>query len=457
MGRRVIIVGGGATGTAAFLAIVRHRAAASVDIVDPRPPGRGVVFDTTSPTFLCNTSAGVMSLNPERPNEFVHYLRRRGLAVGPDDFVPRRLVAEYCVDSYRRHAELARHIPDRARSLARRGSGYVVALEGGGELRADDVIVCTGTGPPVVPGLVRRHLGRPGLFPSSYPEPSLEPDARVLVLGTRLSAIDATLSLCLRGHRVTMASRSGRLPAVRTRIRRAAPLDRAAFLGLDLTDPALPSRVLRLVRRATSRPLAEQTSSATNPMVRLRQEIELAEAGHVDWQDVIPELIELMNDRLSTVDDSVRRTALSRCELLITRYVSAFPLRNARRLLHEFDRGAATLARGVPLQIEPDGDRWCVRWPDGVERFDAIVCATGYHPPVLSCHGTVLRLDRPGSVPELGTDLRMRFPGSADAERIWLLGTTSYLRVPVVNYLRTAADQADAIARSMVVPARRAA
>lgn len=101
---RVVIIGGGAAGTAAFVALVRHRAAGSIDVVDPRPPGGGVVFGAAGPGLLCNTSAGVMSLDPADPNGFVRYLRASGVPATPDDFVPRELVGRYCGDAFREHA-----------------------------------------------------------------------------------------------------------------------------------------------------------------------------------------------------------------------------------------------------------------------------------------------------------------------------------------------------------------
>lgn len=456
---RVVIIGGGAAGTAAFVALVRHRTAGSVDVVDPRPPGSGIVFGAAGPGLLCNTSAGVMSLDPEDPDGFVRYLRESGVPATPDDFVPREMVGRYCGDVFRDHARgiAHRHVAARAVRVARHGAGYRVDLADGEHLTADDVVVATGTGPPVVPAMVRDHVGQPGLFATVDPVGlgELAPGSSVLVLGSRLSAVDATLLLCGRGHRVAMTSRTGRLPAVRTRIGDGVPLDGSALAGLDLTDPALPLALLRLVRRAVGRPLREQVSTATDPVARLRAEIALARDARIPWQDVIAELIDWTNTRLATVDRQVREAAMARCATLISRYISAFPLENAERLAAELDRGTAELRRDHPTRIAPDGGGWTAWWPNGTRsRYDAVVCATGFHPPALSCGRHELRLDTPPIVaPRVEPDLRLRFPRGAAPERIWLLGTTSYSRVPIVNYLRTAVDQADAIARAMAARA----
>jgi 2-polyprenyl-6-methoxyphenol hydroxylase-like FAD-dependent oxidoreductase len=450
--RRFVIVGGGATGTAAALALHRHGLAGLVDIVDPNPPGRGIVFDTTGSTLLCNTSVGVMSLHADRPHDFLDYLHRRGLPATLADFVPRRLVSEYCVDAI---AGLARHVRARAVAVMVDADRYRVVLHDGSSIPADDVIVCTGTGPPLVPCSLRRHVGRPGLFTSLYPTDALlaalRAGSRVLILGTRLSAIDAALVLTAHGHRVVLASRSGELPAVRTRVYHTgrAPLDHAAFARLDPRDPALPRQVLSLIRRATG-PLV--TSLAADPLERLRQETALAIAGRIPWQDTIAELIDLIN--MSTMDHW--DAALTSCRHLIARYVSAFPLANAQRLLAAIDNGSVTLAPPAPLRIEPHAGTWQATWPSAVERFDAVVCATGYQPPLLAARPGVLRLDTRGVAPDLDHSLRLL--GGPTPERIWLLGTTSHPRVPITNYLRTAVTQAAALARTVAAyPSQQAA
>lgn len=64
--------------------------------------------------------------------------------------------------------------------------------------------------------------------------------------------------------------------------------------------------MLRLARRAVSRPLREQVSTAADPVARLREEVALARDGRTGWQDVIAELIDWTNARLSTVEPAAR-------------------------------------------------------------------------------------------------------------------------------------------------------
>ncbi|PAM45683.1 FAD-dependent oxidoreductase, partial [Acinetobacter baumannii] len=89
---------------------------------------------------------------------------------------------------------------------------YRLELEDGSQRSASAVLVCTGSAAPFVPPLVTPHLGAPGIFATPYPTrswlASLTRPSRVLVLGSRLSAIDSVLLLCGAGHQVLMASPS---------------------------------------------------------------------------------------------------------------------------------------------------------------------------------------------------------------------------------------------------------
>jgi uncharacterized NAD(P)/FAD-binding protein YdhS len=164
---------------------------------------------------------------------FLSYLLRIGYSVTRDSFVPRRLFGDYLVDRYERYSGLAssvginvRHISASCRSLTIRSHrNYQLALDNGKQLRVTDVMFCTGHGSPIVPRACEQYLDYPTVIPCPFPEAAMveklpEP-CRVLIAGSKLSAIDAALILCREGHTVTMLSPSGELPAVRSRFIRS--------------------------------------------------------------------------------------------------------------------------------------------------------------------------------------------------------------------------------------------
>ncbi|WP_073756705.1 FAD/NAD(P)-binding protein [Streptomyces sp. CB03234] len=495
MRRRVVIVGGGATGVAAFAALVRHRVAARVDIVDPLPVGSGRAFATTRPALLCNTSVGIMSLVAGAPDDFLDHLLARGVPADRDAFVPRFHFSRYVRDRYLAYRVLHRrgggaggHVRGRA-SFVRRvpGGGYEVVLDDGRRLDATDVLLCQGYGDPVVPGTLRPHLGADRLFIGPCPEGALltampGPASRVLVLGTRLSAIDAGLLLCGAGHRVVMASPSGELPAVRTRTgSRPGPPLTPDLAALDFSGPRFERQLVALVARAAStvsgRRLRDQVATPVrvpvpvpdDPVERLRREIRLAEEGRTDWQDILCATVDAANQVLPALDAPTRAAALRRCAPLL-RYLGAIPLGTARTLLRHVEAGRLTIRRGVPVEIAPGPRRWRAVWSgEAAERYDAVVTAAGYGDPPLHVSGDHLHLTgagcrHPGAAPGIGEDVRVRFPGSPVPERIWAVGVTSSSRVPSINAVYPMVQQADAVARACrdhpapeAAPTRRAA
>ena len=468
-----MIIGGGVTGVAMFHAAVRHRIAGRIDIVDPLPPGTGTAFANSHPALLCNTSSGIMSLLADAPHDFLRYLLDQRLDVSADDFVPRRLFSEYVRSRYA--AQVARHmanggshrhIAGRAATIRREGeSGYRILLDNGHTVVASDVLICRGYGEPAVPDVLSPHLGKDLIFRSPFPEgpllQAMPQRARVLVLGTRLSAIDAALLLCGQDCTVTMASPSGQLPAVRARTGRgrAGLVHPADITVLDLAGPGLHRDVLALVQKATAvfspRPLRHQITTVPETVQRLRAEIHLAEQGHTDWQDTLCSIVDAVNEALTPMDKTLRDTALNRCGLF-SRYLAAFPLSNARKVLAHLDSGLLQVRTGAPLALRP-GKRWLVTWPDGAaEQFDAIVSATGYHTPQLHVEGTTLHLldnpTQPCRTPTVHPDLRITLPQFTQPERIWLLGISSSVRVPSINAVYPMVQQTDRLCRQLTTP-----
>ncbi|MEV4441894.1 FAD/NAD(P)-binding protein [Streptomyces sp. NPDC049577] len=472
MSRNVVIVGGGPTAVSVFLHLARVRGISSVCFVAPNPVGCAPAFGSDGPRLLCNTSVDVTSLRADGESGLLRYLAARGWPVHRDDFVPRYLVTQYARESFLRHRAAARRRGVRVtqvRGLARSVSGtpgaYRVVLEDGTAVGATDVVLCPGGTAPRLPEDLRAHAGHPRLLTSPYPTRRLRAlpgDAKVLVLGTKLSAIDAALALCRAGRPTVMTSPSGQLPAVRTRLCRTASAGLERLWERELGRGAGPERLvrplIRLVRALGGRqPVVRGLSDRTVAHERLRHEAELAEAGRVPWQDAVAEVIDALNRALSAREEPVRRRVLATHRVAMSRYISSIPLANARRLLAHLDAGLLTVAEARPRRIapRPDGRGWDVVWSDGrAEEFGWIVCATGIEAPALTVTpGGELRVGAapgPGehAAPVTG-DLRvLRGPG-ARPERLWVAGAAAGVRFPVVNYLRAAAQHARTIGRAL--------
>jgi hypothetical protein len=450
--REVAVVGAGATGTSAVVNLVRSGVARRVDVFEPGAVGHGEAFSSTDPVLLCNTSADSMSLVTEHPGDFVEYLHGLGMPVAPQDCVPRYLFAQYCRDRYldiRSQASargvLLLHHQDKVVSVAGAGSRYVLRTRGGAECAADAVLLCMGAA-PWAPPVVRPFRCHAGVVPASAlgSAVGLSRDARVLVLGTRLSAVDAVIMLGRSGCRVQMASPSGVLPSVRTRMRPYPPdggplTALAGHPWVGTTDAAQADRfVAGLVRclAGSGRPrLRDQLSLVDDPVERLRAEITIAEEGHNCWQDLTVEFIARTNEWLLRQPPEVWEDFWAVVEGSLDRYISAMPTGNARKLLSLADAGCLEVRGRRPAELFRTGERWTMQWQDGsCDRFDAIVHATGYRPPAIRCSSGRLLLGehRRGTPPAVSADLRVNLGRCAD-ERVFAVGQCSAVRVPLVH------------------------
>ena len=463
---KVAIIGGSVTGIAAFINLVRSGASSRIDIIDPNGVANSIAFGTTDDALLCNTSVQTMSVLDDDMDDFRDYLEKQGVFVAEDAFVPRAWVSGYLKERYTRYRDLARAkgiehkvISSSVRSIKSLISGgYQLHLGSAETIDASDVLICTGNGGAFIPPVVSPHLASPGVFSTPYPESRLlgffHKPSRVLVLGSRLSAIDSALLLCAAGHKVLMASPSGRLPGVRTATPRRYELGvgEVGFSQLDLESPNLNWRLLRRVAQSakavSGRSLREQIDRSADPVQRLRGEVALAKQGATDWQNLLVRCMDLADTKLRRAPAAVRTAALQSCWETVGRYLFAVPLQTATTLLRFIEEGLLQLTSDVPVKLEWGG-RWQAHGCHGIEEVDAVVCATGFHKQRFhaTSNGLELLVDpyAPCTPPHVSANLQISLLGSSRAERIWMLGVASYLAAPMVNSVYQSVRQASEV------------
>lgn len=256
MTARVVILGGGFSGAIAALHLARAaEAPLAIDIVEPRPLlGGGVAYSAPDARHRINVPAARMSAYSDDMGHFDRWLRQRDVAAtdpeceipGGHLFPARREFGRYLDEQVRAQAAI-RHVRRRAVSAAPRpGVGYVATLDDGSRLEADILVIAASHPAPAVPSVLAEALADdPRLIADPWKEGALsdlDPDARVLIMGTGLTMADIVASLAGAGHRGPIAafSRRGLLP-------RGHALDATQLVG-DFASP--PSRTaLALLRR----------------------------------------------------------------------------------------------------------------------------------------------------------------------------------------------------------------
>ncbi|WP_296744842.1 FAD/NAD(P)-binding protein [Mesorhizobium sp.] len=218
-GNSIIIVGGGASGVVLAAHLMKSpNPDLRVTLIEKRPHfGQGMAYSTLLSAHVLNVKASGMSAYADDPENFARWVLERGLA-DPDGgpfYAPRSLYARYLkellddLEERERESGRLRLIREETLSISPTPSGVDVALANGTSVVGHLAVLATG------------HDEQPGAFQGravrmgSEADAALEPEARVLLLGTGLSMVDAFLSLDQRGHRgeIVAVSRRGLLPS----------------------------------------------------------------------------------------------------------------------------------------------------------------------------------------------------------------------------------------------------
>ncbi len=282
---RVVIIGGGASGTllAAHLLRTGIGRPLSIALLDRAAAfSRGLAYGAGAGDHLLNVPAGRMSAFPDDPDHFLRFAQERDSAVVAGTFLPRRTFGDYLEATLARaEAEAApgaslERRPEEAKAVRPTGAGgrLRVELAGGGSLLGDRMVLALGNLPPTDrPPLARleasvRWVEDPWSFLGDFPaDGSTEP---ILLLGTGLTMIDVALGLRQRGHTGPLyaVSRRGQLPQAH----RAAPSPVPAAAD---GRPPLAAR------------LAEGPARVRAWLREVRAEVRAALATGGDWRPVL--------------------------------------------------------------------------------------------------------------------------------------------------------------------------
>lgn len=248
MVKRIVIVGGGLSGTLLALQLACDRNAEIVMLEkDPQMLGRGVAYNADFTHQPLNVPASGMSLYPDTPGHFLDWLRQNAFrynhllpSVAPKTFVPRKIFGDYLVEhlqkAHHAHAESFQIRIDEVMSIRRSGRKLQAELESGIKLDADHVVLALGNFPPgdLFPGNTEVITAQ-GYFANPWTDrvySHLSGDEDVLLVGTGLTAVDVVLGLRVRHFKgtISMLSRRGQLPLSHDLSQPAIEIDDPGYL-----------------------------------------------------------------------------------------------------------------------------------------------------------------------------------------------------------------------------------
>ncbi len=236
--KQVVVIGGGFSGCCFAVNLVRRSAqAVAVTIIEPRSQlGRGLAYSTLDPDHRLNAPSFAHSLIPDDAWHFTRWCLSQRLAdsdpeaIWPDgaSYQRRADFARYLEQTVQQHAlwpatgSTIRHLKSRAMQLRPLEENdrrrLEVQCEGGQIIAADLVICATGNHMPARPAYLRGAVaGHQSVIDNVFDGERLKAigkDARVLVVGAGLTALDALSTLLRQGHcgPIEVVSRHGLRP-----------------------------------------------------------------------------------------------------------------------------------------------------------------------------------------------------------------------------------------------------
>jgi len=275
----ILIVGGGLSGTMLAVQLLRLAGRRRIKIVESRGElGRGEAYSATELGHTLNGNAARMSVDPDNADDLTQWLTdfigAGGWPESDDEHVPvaelfpprgifglyvqQRLAEAQALGA--RHGSTVEHVRGEVSDLEHSASGVRLTLADGTELTGRFAVLATGMFAAArTPQRDSNALNAAAVDPWDVKAMSrLDPQGRVLIIGSGLTMVDAVVSLEQAGHRgpIDVFSRHGLLPHVRRQ-----PPAWPDFLGAD------------------------HSIRSTRQLVRaLREQCAQAIAQGIDWQ-----------------------------------------------------------------------------------------------------------------------------------------------------------------------------
>lgn len=214
--KKVLVVGGGASGVLVAVNLLRFGQGLAVTIAEPDSTlGRGVAYSTTDPDHLLNVPAGRMSGLADDP---AHLCKWAGVDEGA--FIPRRRYLDYLNDllaiSIKNCANRNsfQHRQVKVTNLVSAENGLNATFEGSDTESFHYVVLALGNSESLVPDLFRYLPHTEQVVRDIWREPFSKRFDEVALIGTGLTFYDAALSILRErpGAKLIGISRNGLLP-----------------------------------------------------------------------------------------------------------------------------------------------------------------------------------------------------------------------------------------------------
>ncbi|GKZ95436.1 hypothetical protein AnigIFM59636_009442 [Aspergillus niger] len=389
----IVIVGAGASGIAVLLRLIDHandgkKIPPIIVVEKASPPGPGLAYSAACTGTILNMHTDTMGLYYNDPKHFTRW--RSELASGP--FPSRSQYGEYLEAMWSEILSQAQQmgldisiIQDEVSDIDRHDdSTFTLTLTGGRHLAAQSVVLALGN---YTSTLNTHLLNQPGFFPSPWPTSQLKTipaDASVLIIGSRLSAVDAALFLSKNGHKgpMTFMSRSGRLAKVQGEPepypRRYTLHTLARYIESNPADG--------LVKLTTT--LMDEIDGVSNgdwtwiqkhasPLAELRADLFAAQEGNVHWQTVLRHTAPVIERYWHCLPLESQKLFMAKFFTPWMRYRHGMPVQNAQKILNLMETSQLSVVAGEAVHWDEGEGTFIAQTTSGPIEASYVIEATG--------------------------------------------------------------------------------
>lgn len=463
--KKIAVVGGGISAVSFIVSLLENtQHPFELIIVAPKGLGYAPNFDTQPASSLCNTSVAVNSVLYKDPQHFKRWLETNGHSANDDECVPRSLYGKYLRSV---STELLNTLSDfgihysilekKFAKLRQTENQSHIYFDDGSQITADYVVFCLG------------HTNREKkednylYFPENQTDiQNIEDiDEEVLVLGSRLSAIDTALLLKDKNNiSLKFVSVSGQFPAVRQSLLSIEPkaltkenIERNA---LDKSISIYDSLLEKIVKEVQFYDDSDLTLIDSDPCAQFI--IDAKNAASIDkimWQFTLDNIMFAINSVWNQLSNEEQRKFIKQHEKLMKRYLYAMPYKTGDFIRRQIEIGRISLASETVCEtVRCENGRFDVfavnsagvKYKIGNYRY--IIDASGCTKQSLFVQddGTI-SLDR-NNFP-LSFDSGSFTPNNEMNRYVYALGSMS-TSLPIVNYIKMISYHAELVSMQVI-------